>query len=256
MHYATYPPNLKADIEYFFREIHPTLSSGKDLYPEVFQRPDFFPLQRQYEMREMIRIARKVNPSTIMEIGTDKGGSLYHWCMCLNATRVIACEIRGTPFRGDFERAFPHIQFLWLPYSSYGEALTYRKGITQPTPDVVAEWLDDKHQLDCLFIDGDKLKFTLDFDLYRPMVSDKGVVFMHDIQDSPGPKESFQTVIKRGYSYKAVIDTRESETALQRERDGFPASTSYEGWLRHWRGRSCGVGVIKMKPTDELTPVA
>ena len=53
----------------------------------------------------MLAIANKYSPTTIYEIGADKGGGLYHWCMsCPTVKHVIACEIRGLPYKELFEK--------------------------------------------------------------------------------------------------------------------------------------------------------
>src|SRR5688572_14395248 len=120
---APFPAEMMASIERFFKEVHPTLSWGQDVYPEVFETELFFPLQRQRELARMMQVARTVGghtcptcggdgqetfiklpedprpkgttqrcsqckgfgkvgggPTTVMEIGADKGGGLYHWC--------------------------------------------------------------------------------------------------------------------------------------------------------------------------------
>ena len=56
-----FPAGMMPDIEKFFREIHPTLKPGQDLYEEIFATDYFFPLQRKRELVQMMQIARSVN---------------------------------------------------------------------------------------------------------------------------------------------------------------------------------------------------
>lgn len=239
---APFPEGMLADIEKFFREVHPTLEPGKDMYDEVFATNHFFPLQRKRELTRMMQIARNVSPATVMEIGADKGGGLYHWCMCLPTVRnVIACEIRGTPYCDPFEAAFPNIDFLWLAESSQGDGGPRRTS----TIDVVKMFLKQDsipapRKIDVLFIDGDKLGMLKDFEAYLPMVRQPGgVVFIHDVQDHE-PYHQFQGIVKRGYRTETIIDKSEY-FGLPFD---FQPKTPWEGWLQHWRGRSCGVGVV------------
>lgn len=237
---APFPTEMVPCIEQFLANDHSRLA-GLDLYPEVFHSDHFFPLQRMRETEAMIRIARDVSPQTVMEIGADKGGGLYHWCKCLpTVMRVIGCEVRGLPYASLFERAFPGINFCWMPCSSY-EPITVQS---------VTGWMTQYTRwtpgIDVLFIDGDKGRFLEDFDAYLPLMSPHGIVFMHDIQDE-APREAFLKVRERGYRCEAIIDTSEAEGAGVRHLRGDPVTSPYEGWLRHWRGRSCGVGVIYMK---------
>lgn len=226
------PENLN---EYMgrFLESEDQRPSGRDVYQDVFDDPVIFPLQRPRETAMMIAEARKINPRIVFEIGADKGGGLYHWCKCLpTVQRVIACEIRGVPYRELFNDAFPDLEFLWMAESSYaGSTMKY-----------VEHWLRPQ-RIDCLFIDGDKAMFETDFDAYLPLMNPNGIVFMHDINDRP-PREAYDRVCARGYQHQEIIDIQDATDAMDREYAGIPSKGAHEGWLRHWKGRSCGVGVI------------
>jgi len=225
---ADFPPNMLTDIEQFLIE-DIRREPGKDLYEEVFRHPTFFPLQRRGEMAAMIRIARSVSPQIVMEIGADKGGGLYHWVKCLPTVKtVIACEIRGLPYLPAFAFAFPNVLFQGIPQSS------------RPVSDNLIS------PIDVLFIDGDKLGFVKDFDAYLPYMNPYGVVFLHDVTDTHkgGPGEAFATLIRRGYRNDIIVNHDDTNDALRREIMGIPPANPHEGWLRHWRGKSCGVGVI------------
>lgn len=229
---SPFPSQMMPCIEEFL-QCDSLRVAGRDFYTEVFQTSLFFPLQRQRELKKMIQTAKKIQPTTIMEIGADKGGGLYHWCKCIpNVERIIACEIRGTPYRHLFEDTFPHIEFLWIEGSSYDPQAKL----------TVEKWLKGT-KIDCLFIDGDKTEFVTDFDLYLPLMNPKGIVFTHDVTD-PSPGEAFNTLEDRGYRSERIIDTTDSLQSLEKERLGHPPLGGHDAWLRNWRGRSCGVGVI------------
>ena len=181
----------------------------------------------------MMQLARSINPKVVYEIGADKGGGLYHWCKCLTSVkRVIACEIRGTPYRSLFEKHFPHLDFLWLEGSSYEPASVAR----------VKKWLG-ADKLDCLFIDGDKGQFVLDFELHQPFLSQGAIVFTHDVQ-YPAPFEAFKQIAPKGKRSEKVVDISESKEACARAEQGLPAASSHEEWLRIWQGQSAGFGVV------------
>jgi predicted O-methyltransferase YrrM len=230
-----FPSGLLPSIEKFF-ESEETREPGENLYPDIFLTELFFPLQRQRELARMMEIAREYEPKVVYEIGADKGGGLYHFCKSLpTVTRVIACEVRGTPYQHLFEKAFPHIDFLWLAESSYGVEAVSR----------IKEWLGSD-TLDVVFIDGDKSAFELDFDTVQPMLSKVSVVFMHDVTD-PAPGAAFNAVVQRKVGHcSTIIDRTDATEACQRENEGIPSTGSHEGWLRHWKGRSYGVGVIRI----------
>lgn len=239
-----FPPGMLDDIQQFL-STDATRPPGQDLYPEVFASRLFFPLQRQAELRKMIRLARWYNPTVVMEIGTDKGGGLYHWLKCLPTVKVaIACEIRDTPYWRLFNNAFPTVEFLWLGgVSSYAPTTVSR----------VSRWLN-KQTIDVLFIDGDKAAFARDFDSYRPYLSRQAIVFMHDVQDQGPMRDAWLRCRWQGEWHEEILDVSDYEEARRREKEGIPSANAHEGWLRYWKGRSCGVGVIGFGKRPEVHP--
>lgn len=219
-------------LDVFFENVHPTLEPGRLVYEEVFESA-LFPLQRKEEMREMFRVANTISPRVVYEIGSDKGGSLYHWCRQPSVKRVIAAEIAGIPYHEHFKKAFPAIDFLWLPQSSYAKDSVSR----------VKDWLAGD-RLDVVFIDGDKLQFKRDFEIVKPLLSDQAICLLHDIQDQfvGGPRFAFEDLAK-SYPHVRLVNTTASLEAFEREQRGEP-SNQYESWLRHWRGQSAGVGIL------------
>lgn len=234
---APFPKEMMPCIERFFREVHPTLKPGQNFYQEVFDTDLFFPLQRQRELASMIRLARTIEPKTVMEIGADKGGGLYHWCMCLPSVKnVIACEIRGTPYEHEFEKAFPNLNFFWCRDS---------QDSIDEDGEPMFQWLPGK--IDILFIDGDKTKMYEDYKLHRPVMNKGGLIFIHDIRDI-GPNLAWRKIQKEqperpesaDWDTCEILDVTDYEYIKDRE-----PWTSHEQWLKHWRGRSCGVGVVR-----------
>jgi len=229
-----FPEEMMPAIEKFFAKIHPTLRPGEDLYPEVFDTA-FFPLQRKRETIQMIRLARSRSPKIVYEVGADKAGGLYHWCQCIDTVeRVIACEIRGTPYKHLFEAAFPHLDFLWIEASSFAPE----------SVEGIKRWLGTD-LIDVVFSDGDKGSFRRDFPIYLDLMRpDDGLILLHDITDE-APGDCYRAIVENLAHYE-IIDTSESDEAMQRIAAGEPATTDHEHWLRYWHGRSCGVGVIPL----------
>jgi predicted O-methyltransferase YrrM len=229
-----FPIEMMGDIEAFFVN-EESRFPGADIYEDVFNTAMFFPLQRRRELAAMISMARATTPRVVYEIGTCNGGGLYHWCKSIESVeRVIATEIRGTPYQHEFERAFPNIDFLWIAESSYAPS----------SLKTIREWLAGD-TIDCVFIDGDKSYFDRDFDCVLEFMSSDSVAFMHDIQDAPCRK-SFLEVISRGYKNETIINTSEVDESFAVSPAGGPPRNGYDQWLRHWHGRSCGVGVIRI----------
>lgn len=241
------PDNIVPLWEEFFSR--PQTTTG-NLWPALFSS-DLFPLQRGLELGRLLKLAKDFKPKTIMDIGSDKGSTLFHFLTGFKPRNAIACEIRGTPYDKLFERQLSDpkrgieqgegryefrgsTRFLWLQESSLNDqAFEKVKRFLASTT--------ESGKIDFLFIDGDKSYFDVDFDLYRPLVSDTGLICMHDITD-PKPGESYRKIRERGYRTFDILDTTEAQEMLYRE-----PRNSYEAWLKHWTGRSCGVGCIFME---------
>jgi len=229
---AKWPENFLALCREFF-VAEGTRKPGCNIYDDVFTTPLFFPLQRKEELRAMMELARAYRPRVVMEIGADKGGGFYHLVNGLQPDVAIACEIRGTPYAELFEAHFPDIQFCWLECGSREEKALH----------AVQSALNGR-TIDVLFIDGEKAATRDDFDAYLPLMSRPGVVFVHDVNGDP-PGEAFQDIAKT-HDTDVIIDLTDTAEALRRQAMSLPESGTYEQWLRHWYGRSCGVGVVKL----------
>lgn len=227
-----FPEGMLADIEKYM-SVDYLRKPGADIYPGVFETNHFFPLQRQRELSEMIRVAKAIQPKVVMEIGADKGGGFYHWIKCIPSIEVaIACEIRGTPYTDLFSKNFPDKRFIWAECSS-------RHACCKPMIESALEG----RRIDVLFLDGDKSFYGLDFETYLPLMNPNGIVFMHDIRDCQPIRDDFNRLCSV-YRHREIIDVLDAEHALERRRAGLPALNPHENWLRHWAGRSCGVGVL------------
>lgn len=211
---------------------------------------DLCPLQRARELSSMIQTIRRLvpKPEVLMEVGVDKGSTFYHWLRAFSTIRkAVGIEIRGTPLAEVFAKEFPHVEFLWLPASSY----------SPQTVAHVARFLRDD-RIDVLFLDGDKSHFDTDFDCYWPLVSGRGIVMMHDVFDNGSPmQQAFLDRSARFGHRGVVIDTSECDDAkgLQLLNGQAPWAAMYPpnylGWLRSWSHSSCGFGWMLADSYDQ-----
>jgi len=227
-----FPAQLISDLRRFL-QTNAQRSREPQASPEVFGHPILHPLQRANELTFMLRLLADVQPRSLLEIGTDKGGGLYHFCQTLNLKQVIGIDQRGCPFGQLFEQAFPKLQFHWVPRHSRATGVV----------NSVQQFLRGE-PLDVLFLDGDELQFREDLEAYWPLLRKPGgVVFIHDIVN-PAPRAAFEAYRKQARCYSVLLDTAESREALASQEAGKPAASAYEGWLRHWHGAGCGVGIL------------
>lgn len=224
-----WPEHYAEDLARFM-ENDPNRPVGLDLYEDVFNSA-LFPLQRKRELVKMIQLARTLNPRVVGEIGSDKGGSFYHWCKCFpTVQRAYACEYRGVPFQAAFEQAFPQIDFGFVYGSSFND----------DNVSAVKDWLSGD-KFDCLFLDGEKCFFDKDFYAYEPLVRSGGIIFLHDIHGFDiNPRHTLDALKDSGYDVSEIIDVSEYFD------DDRTCDSAWHQWLRYWKTTSCGVGVVRI----------
>jgi predicted O-methyltransferase YrrM len=190
------------------------------------------PLQRRREMEWMLSLAKqRTSCKTVLDIGSDKGGSTWVFARALEPLRVATVEIRGVPWLERMELMFPCVDFLGIADSSYDV----------DTVDAVRRWLDGK-LIDVAFLDGDKCFLDKDFEAYYPFMARPSVVLFHDITDK-APLECYERVLEK-YMLPHVECVNRTEALTAK---GSPTYNGYEAWLRHWNGQSCGVGAVLLE---------
>jgi predicted O-methyltransferase YrrM len=226
---APYPLELcSAWSEFLFQD--QLREPGLDIYEDIFRHPLLFPLQRAMECRAMHARARAARPQVVCEIGSDKGGSFYHWIKGHpDVRKAIACDERGVPWNNHFQSAFPAVAILAIP-----------EGSQQSSSVEMAKKFLGEDRIDCLFLDGAKHGTERDFKLWVPLCRPGGMVFIHDVTDDIHPRRFFESI--KGLHTERIYDASEVH-ALERLRLEAPA---YAGWLAIWRGTSCGVGVVTL----------
>lgn len=132
------------------------------------------PIQVRSELTLTAKFLAAHEPETILEIGTDNGGTFYTWCRGLeSATTVLSLDLPGesTPPRF-LDPITPETETRFIRADSQ----------KQETRELVEHVLDGK-SIDFLFIDGDHTfeGVARDFELYEPLVSDDGLIAFHDI---------------------------------------------------------------------------
>lgn len=148
------------------------------------------PSQFRSEIFQLSTRVHQLKPKTIVEIGTEKGGTLSIWCAIAdpNAT-IVSIDLPGGIHGGGYPNWRKHV---------------YRR-FTQPNQKLYLLRLDS-HQadsrdrlktlipsegIDFLFIDGDHTYdgVKMDFEMYSPLVRRGGLVAFHDIVTHPPEKK-------------------------------------------------------------------
>lgn len=139
------------------------------------------PSQVLKEITKLFELVKSETPQTILEIGTDKGGTLYLWCQAAaeNATIVsvdLSSRRRYSPQRRNLYAKFigdSNKKLHFLPFSSHDTS----------TVDKVKEKFGGR-EIDYLFIDGDHTYEGVksDYYMYSPLVKKGGLIAFHDIK--------------------------------------------------------------------------
>jgi len=156
------------------------------------------PSQVMKEITSLFELVKSENPKTILEIGTDKGGTLYLWCQAAadDATIVsidLSSRRRYSPKRRELYAKFvksARQKLHFLPFSSH-EQSTVEK----------ASALFGGKKIDYLFIDGDHTYEGVkqDYIMFSPLVKEGGIIAFHDIKtvrEDCGVREIWEEVTK------------------------------------------------------------
>lgn len=145
-------------------------------------------LQKPEELADMLDVLRGDPPRVILEIGSDKGGTLYAWRAAFPDAALYAIDLTagqpGTP---------EHIKYgTGRDREAHGAWVLERDSHTQNTLALIQTSiaLQSGRPVDLLFIDADHSLegVRLDYAMYSPLVRPGGVVMFHDIcihPDSP-----------------------------------------------------------------------
>lgn len=148
-------------------------------------------VQNREEITWLAEEVKKTEPKNILEIGTERGGSMYIWDKIAYRGKRISvdmCDRHTKTFRElAFKKVgtFNNIKFI--------EGDSHKKEIF----DKVVEELGGA-KVDFLFLDGDHSYEGVkqDFEMYSPLVRDGGLIGFHDVIESDENKRTNTLVYK------------------------------------------------------------
>ncbi len=135
-------------------------------------------LQWEKEFRVLLEIYRRSNASSLLEIGTFHGGTLYHWLQNSpdERTKIVTVDSYavGVDNRDQYD-----------DWNVNGNNLVVVEGDTNSAGTI--NWVEDHGPYDWLFIDAGHYlhEVTADWNNYRPMVRPGGLACFHDILTHP-----------------------------------------------------------------------
>ena len=181
------------------------------------------PWQFREELLGFAGEIEKINPSTIMEIGTANGGTLFTAArLATDDALIISLDLPEGKFGGGYPAwKIPIYKSFARPKQTI--ELVRADSHLPASFEQIKKLLNGK-KIDYLFIDGDHTYAGVkqDFEMYSPFVRKGGIVVFHDIvvHDEDCQVDKFWAEIKLKYSHKEFVND--------------------------WKQRQFGVGVLFM----------
>jgi len=165
------------------------------------------PQQKRTEIQQLAGEIEKISPSTILEIGTSNGGTVYIWARYFKSCRRIISI--------DLPQGYPYANIKLFRLFDQAKALDFLRGNShsKKTVDALAQVLGHD-KIDFLYIDGDHSYEGVkqDFMTYRRFVARGGIVAFHDIvHHSNYGVDRFWKEIKGKYASKEIAASQNQQ---------------------------------------------
>lgn len=174
----------------------------------------FRPIQQPQEILELITLISKRAPNSVLEIGTANGGSLFLFCRAAtdNAT-VVSIDLPAGINGGGYPK-WKSTLYQKLAKQTQQLHLLRNDSHLESTQKQVST-LTPTGKFDMIMIDADHSYegVKMDFNLYSELVSDGGVIVLHDIIknrfDPSIQVDRFWDEVKKTYTTQEIIFNEE-----------------------------------------------
>lgn len=135
-------------------------------------------LQVRSEITALAKAVEALQPKTILEIGTARGGTLLIWSS-LASDKVVSCDMQDMSIQGELLSALP-------PKDSQCEVVLLSGNSHDPDFRQRVEAELGGEPVDLLFIDGDHTEQGVEADYrdYQHLVRPGGIIAFHDIVEN------------------------------------------------------------------------
>lgn len=165
---------------------------------------DISPGQHPAELAELLDEVNGIRPQSILEIGTDRGGTFYVWTRGTEAETVVSLDINYSTVDHSRLRFRDRREFLSTFSDETDLVMLEGNSHDERTFEEVRDAVDGG--IDFLFIDGDHSYKGVkeDFVTYSSLVSSGGIVAIHDINHPHTGVEAFWREIRDEYETKEI----------------------------------------------------
>jgi cephalosporin hydroxylase len=135
--------------------------------------------QRTWELMRLVSLYFDLQPLRVLEIGTEIGGTLWHWLQNAIPGSVVVSVDDMASLNGEQREKLPGMWQSWCPQGVRFEKITG----DSKDPQIIAKVKELLLQVDFLFIDGDHTYegVRADWMNYGPMVRRGGLIAFHDL---------------------------------------------------------------------------
>jgi predicted O-methyltransferase YrrM len=142
------------------------------------------PSQIREEIDPVLRLVAARRARTILEIGTNNGGTLFLWTrVAAEDATVVSLDLPG----GEFGGGYPAWKRpLYRAFALPNQRVHLLQGDShQPKSLAMVREVLGSREVDVLFIDGDHTYegVKMDFEMYAPLVRQGGLIVFHDIAE-------------------------------------------------------------------------
>jgi predicted O-methyltransferase YrrM len=182
--------------------------------------------QDAYEIRTLYERVQAINPRVIVEIGTRDGASLYLWSQASpNLKTLVSIDLPGGIHGGGYIKQRSYLYHQFIAHNPDVNLHLLRLDSQKPSTKAQLQTILNNQSIDFLFIDGDHRYEGVkrDYDLYRSLVRQGGMIAFHDIYPN---KRDTSIQVDRLWDEIKATETKIEEIVHQ----------PYRGWY--------GIGIV------------
>jgi len=167
-----------------------------------------YPFQVADEFVRLLEDVKRLNPQTVLEIGTHRGGTLFLWARLARPDAIlVSIDLPGGRFGGGYS---PFRAPIYRRFAQERQKVRLMRADSHDESTLgETKRLLSGRQIDLLFIDGDHTYVGVqkDWEMYSPLVRPGGLVVFHDVAGNYGETQvkAFWDTIKTSYLHKEYM---------------------------------------------------
>ncbi|GGI10624.1 O-methyltransferase [Gottfriedia solisilvae] len=151
---------------------------------EMYAKEQHVPIMDKAGMEFMLGLLYLIQPTSILEIGSAIGYSSIRMAKSFPELRIVTMERNAGRIRKAKE---------YIDRSGYSNRITLLEGDAL----LLKDHLPDNRQFDVIFIDAAKAQYQRFFELYEPLLSERGVIISDNVLFKGQVAESAELVDDR-----------------------------------------------------------